>query len=422
MPDQVVTNSFGKCGGGQGKSDGAASCTICGQPSSLRCSNCGLVVYCSREHQKDDWPKHKKECQPFKVQQDERLGRYLVASRDIRAEEVVLKEAPIIRGPSQLTEPVCLVCLQALVPGQCVPCNDCGWPMCSEKCRDAAPDSDHRLECRMTRERSEESHKVNITNFVSPHPMYQPILCMRAMMLREMEPERWKKLNSLESLCELRRDSDQWQADLHGIAKFILRFYKPKTEWTEEEIMRTVGISQINGHEVPISLPASVSVYAKASLVEHSCKANLSKSFTEKGEIVLWARFPIPKGTHLSICYTDALYGTENRRHHLKQTKFFDCTCERCLDLSEFGTHFSSVKCSGVAKNRETCSGLLLPAKLEDINRAWRCNKCHAETPYAEINEVLTRAGRDLGAMRGTAENCERWVFGLEIEAPPCVS
>lgn len=391
----------------------SSSCTVCGKPSSLRCGNCGQAVYCNREHQKQDWAKHKQSCQPFKVLQDDRLGRYLVASRDIRAEEVVLKEAPIIRGPSQITEPVCLVCLQTLVPGTCVPCTDCGWPMCSEKCREDASTSDHRLECRMTKEKDESNNKVNIRNFISPHPMYQSILTMRCMMLREMDPERWKKLNGLESLCELRKDSEQWQADQEGIAKFILRFYKPKAQWTEEEILRTVGITVINGHELPITLPASISVYAKASLVEHSCRANLSKSFTEKGEIILWARFPIKKGSHLSICYTDALYGTENRRHHLKQTKFFDCSCERCNDLTEFGTHFSSLKCSGVSKDRLTCPGLLLPNCMNGPEKNWQCNKCTVVVPYSAVNDILVQAGRDLGTLRGSVDDCEKYV-GLE--------
>lgn len=388
----------------------ASSCTVCGQKSSLRCSNCSQAVYCNREHQKEDWPKHKQICTPFKVQQDERLGRYLVASRDIRAEEVVLKEAPIIRGPAQLTEPVCLVCLQALEPEQCVPCNDCGWPMCSEKCRDNAQTSDHRLECRMTQEKDDGTHKVKILNFVCPHPLYQSILAMRCMMLREMEPERWRKLNLLESLCELRKDSEQWHSDRETVANFILRFYKPKAQWTQEQILRTVGIAQINGHELPITLPASVSVYAKASMVEHSCRANLSKSFTETGEIVLWSRYPIKKGTHLSICYTDALYGTENRKHHLKQTKLFECTCERCSDLSEFGTHFSSLKCSGVSKDRLTCSGLLLPGTAEDSRKSWQCNKCHVQVSYDEVNDILVRAGRDLSLLRDNVDNCERCV------------
>lgn len=412
MTDQVtppVSNINELCKD-RGGNDHSSSCAVCGQPSSLRCSNCGQAVYCNRQHQKEDWSKHKQICQPFKVQHDDRLGRYLVASRDIRAEEVVLKEAPIIRGPSQITEPVCLVCLQALVPGQCFACPDCGWPLCSETCRDQAPKSDHRLECRMTREKDGGHHKVNIANFISPHPMYQSVFAMRCMMLREMDPERFERLKNLESLCELRKDSEQWQADREAIAKFILRYYKPKATWTEEEILRVVGIAQINGHEVPITLPASISVYGKASLVEHSCRANLSKSFTEKGEVVLWARFPIKKGAHLSICYTDALYGTENRRHHLTQTKFFDCTCERCTDLTEFGTNFGALKCSGVSKDKLTCSGLLLPVTLQEINTSWKCDKCSREVPYSEMNEILLRAGRDLGAMRGSVDNCERCV------------
>lgn len=389
-------------------------CMVCGKESSLRCSNCGEAVYCSREHQKEDWSAHKPTCQPFKVQHDDRLGRYLVASRDIRADEVVLKESPIIRGPSQLTEPVCLICLQSLMPGTAVPCDSCGWLMCSEKClKEAMKDSsDHQFECRMTREKEEGGiGKISIKNFVCPHPMYQSILAMRCMMLREVDPSRWKKFSSLESLCEQRKGTEQWSADREAIAKFILRFYKPKTaeSWTEEEILRVVGIAQINGHEAPISVPPSISVYAKASLVEHNCRSNLSKSFTDKGEIVLWSRFPIKKGTHLSICYTDALWGTEARRHHLKQTKFFDCTCERCLDVAEFGTNFSSVKCSGFSEG-SACPGLLLPKTENDLNGSWTCGKCKVEVPYAQINEVLTRAGRDLEGMRGSTENCERFV------------
>lgn len=238
--------------------------------------------------------------------------------------------------------------------------------------------------------------------------MYSPLMTLRSIKLKDKDPQRWEKINSLESLCDLRKDSDQWKADKEGIVNFIQRFYKPKDPfWTEDQIMRFVGIAQINGHEVPTTLPACVSVYAKASLVEHNCRPNLSKSFTEKGEIVLWARFPIPKGTHLSICYTDALWGTEARKHHLKQTKFFDCNCERCRDKTEFGTNFSAVKCSGFSEG-SSCSGLLLPRSVDELTGVWSCDKCTAQVKYGQINEVLTRAGRDLEAMRGSVENCER--------------
>lgn len=38
------------------------------------------------------------------------LGRYMVASRDLKAGDVILREDPIVVGPKQVTEPVCLGC------------------------------------------------------------------------------------------------------------------------------------------------------------------------------------------------------------------------------------------------------------------------------------------------------------------------
>lgn len=388
-----------------------AKCKICGLASTLRCSNCAQTVYCSREHQKMDWSTHKMNCHPFKIQHDLSLGRHLIATRNIRAEEVIIREAPIISGPSQLTEPVCLVCLQVLIQDQCVKCDSCGWPMCSEKCRNMAQETDHRFECRMTSEKKGGGGKISINDFISPHPMYQPVLTMRCMMMREMDPVRWEKFNSLESLCSLRNETEQYRLDHERIAKFILRFYQPQTKWTEEEILKAVGISQINGHEVPIAEPPNISVFSKASLVEHSCRPNLSKSFTEHGEIILWARFPIQKGSHLSICYTDALWGTESRRHHLKQTKLFDCCCERCSDPTEFGTYFSALKCAPFSADTAKCPGYLLPPLSMDDGKTdqWTCNTCKTMvSDDKQISNIIIRAGRDLQAMRGSVANCER--------------
>lgn len=117
-------------------------------------------------------------------------------------------------------------------------------------------------------------------------------------------------------------------------------------------------------------------------MLEHSCRANCSKSFTGAGGLIIHSAIPIAKGTsniinaeykmtcriqfiihrfksnsdsiklkkiilgdHISICYTDSLWGTANRRHHLSETKFFECICDRCKDPTEFNTMFNALKC-----------------------------------------------------------------------------
>lgn len=42
-------------------------CYVCNTWSSLKCSNCVKVYYCSTAHQRQDWKRHKLECHPFEV-------------------------------------------------------------------------------------------------------------------------------------------------------------------------------------------------------------------------------------------------------------------------------------------------------------------------------------------------------------------
>lgn len=44
--------------------------------------------------------------------------------------------------------------------------------------------------------------------------------------------------------------------------------------------------------------------------------------------------------------YTNALWGTQQRRAHLMSTKYFKCNCKRCSDATELGTNFSTVVCN----------------------------------------------------------------------------
>ena len=56
-------------------------CFLCADPADNRCSHCNLAYFCSDEHAALLRPK--KLCFPFKIQFDPRVGRYMVATRDI---------------------------------------------------------------------------------------------------------------------------------------------------------------------------------------------------------------------------------------------------------------------------------------------------------------------------------------------------
>ena len=181
-------------------------------------------------------------------------------------------------------------------------------------------------------------------------------------------------------------------------------------KWTEEEILKITGILQVNGHEVPLTEPHHVAIYSKASLIEHSCRPNLAKSFTKKGEIIFWAPNPIKAGEHLSICYTDVLWGTQSRQHHLRQTKMFNCACDRCKDVTEFGSFVSGMRCSGFNKGSE-CSGILLPTAYDRWGDDWQCNKCNTKVVFSAINQILAQCLKDFEATdKMNEEKCNKFL------------
>lgn len=52
----------------------------------------------------------------YEIENSAVIGRYLVASKDLAAGEVVLKVAPIVIGPCTDSDPVCLGCYVPIEP------------------------------------------------------------------------------------------------------------------------------------------------------------------------------------------------------------------------------------------------------------------------------------------------------------------
>jgi len=61
--------------------------------------------------------------------------------------------------------------------------------------------------------------------------------------------------------------------------------------------------------------------------------------------VTVRAAVDIPKGEELHSSYTYSLWPTLVRREFLRESKYFECTCPRCADPTELGTHMSSLKC-----------------------------------------------------------------------------
>lgn len=89
-------------------------CEVCDKDAKSRCAGCFHIFYCSKEHQRQDWPIHKPNCWPIKMCQNDKVGRFYVATRDIKPGEIILRENPLVVGPSQATPPVCVGCFKVI--------------------------------------------------------------------------------------------------------------------------------------------------------------------------------------------------------------------------------------------------------------------------------------------------------------------
>lgn len=54
----------------------------------------------------------------YEIKNSTVIGRYVVAGKDLRPTDVVMKVAPIVLGPCTDTDPVCLGCYMPIIPGR----------------------------------------------------------------------------------------------------------------------------------------------------------------------------------------------------------------------------------------------------------------------------------------------------------------
>ncbi|KAL7635177.1 UNVERIFIED_CONTAM: hypothetical protein RMT77_014163 [Armadillidium vulgare] len=367
-------------------------CNFCGTLASQRCANCRLVFYCKKECQKQDWKKgHKEDCKAVKIEKNSVLGRHLVATRDFKKGEVIFKDDPLVVGPKQITEPICLSCYKN-VDGT-YRCSKCGWPMCGPQCEQGA---EHHPECVVGQEIGS---PIDIQDFNETNHFYEVVLPLRCLTLKKRSQKKYNQLLDLQSHLEERKTSPEYKQNQDRIVNMlrnyfmILAFNPDDLDSSETLIHRIIGILDTNSVDIPIGGRDIAGVYPLFSMIENSCIPNVKISFTRKKQIIVKAAINIKKGEHLSAMYTHILWGTIARREHLKLNKYFMCTCSRCSDPTELGTNFSSLKC------QECRIGYLTSAAPLDELADWICSNCNATLPVVKVKELTLQIGEDTDAV-----------------------
>lgn len=310
----------------------------------------------------------------FRVLENAEVGRYAVASKNLKAGEVFLEEQPFAYGPKADSEIICLEC--------CAPtearCNICGWPLCNE-CDSRA----HKLECDFFSSRA-----IKFQASVNKNGSCAQLDCvtpLRVLLTKDKEPERWsREVEPMEFHDEARRKHKYFEIDQNNVVNYLVNHCK--CDYPEDLIQRVLGILEVNAFEARTGSGYTVRVlYPKLAILAHNCVPNTMHTIytTEDYKMVARTTVDVEEGQDLYSTYTYVAYGTVQRQFYLREGKYFTCRCQRCLDPTELGTHTSTLKCS------KCDNGWVLPKDPIDPETTWNCTCCKFNTSAAAVDKAM---------------------------------
>ena len=268
-----------------------------------------------------------KKKQAFKIIRDETVGRHMVASRNIKAGEIVLIEEPLTFGPSEITKPICLGTYQP-VTAKTPRCPFCGFPIITTS-------KIHlEYECQAFQDHG---YKVDAStfNYAGEEPAYSVISPIRTLKLREKNPDLWKLVWMQMSHLSKRQKSQFWKAKTEK----IIGLMKTMIGLPEEDVPiveAILGIHLVNDFEIGMQ-DRSVEddqgrdhsirgLFGLASMPNHDCVANTTHSFgnVKQGLVMtVKALRDIAKGADITHSYTEPLDTVLARQTMLSMGKFF---------------------------------------------------------------------------------------------------
>lgn len=215
----------------------------------------------------------------FKVLESPELGRYGVASRDLKAGDIILEETPFAIGPKVDSCPICLECacpVDGGASGQ--KCSECGWPLCEECNANRDEIVYHKKECELF-----VKNKVKFLNVEDSTARCLQLDCitpLRVLFAKEDHPERWNaEISVMEFHHDARKDDAIWKQDQQNIVRYLRELCGLKDRFPEELIQQVIGILEVNAFEARTRNGYGVrGLYPKLAIMAHSCVPNVVHS------------------------------------------------------------------------------------------------------------------------------------------------
>jgi len=264
----------------------------------------------------------------FEIGFDPKKGRFLKANKDIQQGELILEEDLLVRGPVKKTKPVCLTCYSLIDWSDCVYCPKSNFPFCNERCN--ASDEFQTI-CKLLPK--VDGYNFNYSDY---EPMYDTILPLKILALKDSP--NWKPFWKLMSQSEkLLQKSTTWKEGQKHVIDFLLDLKLPD-DVDENMIYTILAIIETNSVDKEFFGKKVKMLHPLASLLNHDCSPNVVLSYSgiaQGHNLQVRATKDIQKGQELTVSYIDQLLPTSVKQKLLKENKFFDCHCTKCLDNKE---------------------------------------------------------------------------------------
>lgn len=336
---------------------------------------------------------------PYAVRHSDVWGRYLVASRSLKAGEKIIEVEPLAVGPWAESDPVCLGCYKPFPKGgRIVRCDVCAWRICSTNCHGLSADGFHKqLECIPLSKRNV-AKQLETATATQLKQAYEAIFALRCMLLKQSNPNRYAQLLEMEPLNELRQQNTTlWKRNQESIVQRIRDEWKFE-EFSEQEIHTVCGIIEVNCFQIGPEEVHARALYPEAFYIMHDCTPNTTHTDDPRSHVLtVRPTINLKEGDPLTLTYSYTLQGTLKRRQHLYESKFFYCKCARCSDPTELGTHCSTLRCAKCPQ------GLVLPTDPLDQTAVWKCQLCSHSIPAQNVTQLLDRLFKELDSIDGNS-------------------
>ncbi|XP_005188645.2 SET domain-containing protein SmydA-8 [Musca domestica] len=331
--------------------------------------------------------------------ENETLGRYVKATEVIPAGETILLESPILilacKGDKR-----CCNCYR-FAQQYCRKCS------IAPLCLDCAEHNDE-FDCNVLAAAGAVSLPDVRVDILKKH--FDTYGLLQCLLLHENPQTRktFGKMLQMEAHLEKRRNTKIWQEHDRDIVQPLLqsniwRGFEMAPNINGDFLQKILAIWDVNSHEIRApDAEIMRGLYPQVSLLAHNCCPNANQAIDDQYRMKVYANREIGRGEVVTNSYTNLLLGTDERRQILREGKYFHCTCARCEDPTELGSHMSSFICSACAGHKQESYIV-----KDGDSQTWKCQKCEHTLRPEQVAKILEKSKEEMFHAHGDYRRLE---------------